>query len=154
MDPVAKAINDYKEQYSKCASALSAYSNMTEEIIRKTVQDLETKHQEQLSLQQIEYENKLENLKEYYEKQLSSFKAQLTSYINSYTFTPPNNTLYPPLPSTPSLPPKPSSDDSATHSEDESDASSDSLADWFHKWTLQIKNIKYGCNWLYYNYLY
>lgn len=145
MDPVAKAINDYKEQYSKCASALSAYSNMTEEIIRKTVQDLETKHQEQLSLQQMEYENKLEELKNYYEKQLNEFKTKLTTFIDSYSFTPPpddddNNSLYPSLPNTPSLPPKLTSDSASTsdtetnkstltNPHDDSAYSSDSLVD-------------------------
>ena len=141
MDPVAKAINDYKEQYSKCASALSAYSNMTEEIIRKTIQDLETKHQEQLSLQQMEYENKLEDLKNYYEKQLNEFKTKLTTFINSYSFTPPpddDDTLYPPLPDTPTLPPKLTSGSASdaetdkstlTNPPDDSAYSSDSLAD-------------------------
>ena len=62
MDPLSKAITSHKEQYHKYTDALSTYSYETEELLRKTVSDLEIKHQEELSFQQINNDTKINSL--------------------------------------------------------------------------------------------
>ena len=62
MDPLSKAILTHKEQYHKYSDALSTYSSETEELLRKTISDLELKHQEELSIQQINNDAKINSL--------------------------------------------------------------------------------------------
>ena len=84
MDPIAKAVANHKEQCRKYMSAMSEYSSETEELLRKTITDLETKHHEVLLVQQMEFEEKINTLKANHEKLLSKLSDDIDKRFDDF----------------------------------------------------------------------